>query len=103
MKFWITCPKCKQKFGVSPAMVMKYFERILGEHKNELEGIKEVLESAQAQLTEKKEKKESEPVKESDRCPFCQSENLEHGTAEGLAKPKSYTACKDCGKLICWG
>ena len=29
-KFWITCPYCKEKFGVSPAIVMKYMDRLFG-------------------------------------------------------------------------
>jgi len=31
MKFWITCPKCKQKFGVKPEIVIKYMDRLFGE------------------------------------------------------------------------
>jgi len=26
--FWVTCPKCKQKFSVPAAWVFKYLERI---------------------------------------------------------------------------
>jgi len=50
MRFWITCPDCKRKFGVGPKIVMKYIGRIIDTHKHRIDGIEEVLMSAQAQI-----------------------------------------------------
>ena len=53
MKFWITCPRCKRKFGVDAVIVWKYLERILGQHpKPYLEAVGEIAEEL-----EKKESK----------------------------------------------
>ena len=30
MKFWLTCPFCKKKFGVYPDIVVKYVDRLIG-------------------------------------------------------------------------
>jgi len=30
-KFWVTCPDCKRKFGISAQIVAKYFDRIFTE------------------------------------------------------------------------
>lgn len=30
MKFWLTCPFCKKKFGVYPDIVIKYVDRLFG-------------------------------------------------------------------------
>ena len=30
MKFWLTCPFCKKKFGVYPDIVIKYMDRLFG-------------------------------------------------------------------------
>jgi len=29
--FWITCPDCKRKLGVSPKIVLKYVDRLFTE------------------------------------------------------------------------
>lgn len=50
MKFWIACPKCGQKFGVEPKLVMKYIGRVIDRHKHDISGIEEVLEAAQWRL-----------------------------------------------------
>lgn len=54
MKFWVTCPKCKQKFGVEPKVVMKYLERVIDQHKHDLGAIEEILELAQSQIDQEK-------------------------------------------------
>lgn len=28
MKFWVCCPHCKKKFGVTPEVVFKYADRL---------------------------------------------------------------------------
>jgi len=28
-KFWITCPHCKQKFGIDPKIIIKYADRLI--------------------------------------------------------------------------
>jgi len=53
LKFWITCPDCKKKFGVEPKLVMKYIGRVIDQHKRKVGTIEEVLESAQAQIEQK--------------------------------------------------
>jgi len=30
LKFWITCPNCKQAFGVEPRSILQYLNRVLG-------------------------------------------------------------------------
>ena len=57
MKFWITCPRCKHKFGVDVGVVFKYLERILGQHpKPYLEAVAEIAESIE------REEKKGEPA-----------------------------------------
>lgn len=29
LKFWVTCPYCRKKFGTSPELVFKYLDRIM--------------------------------------------------------------------------
>ena len=29
LKFWITCPSCKQPFGVEPRAILQYLNRVL--------------------------------------------------------------------------
>ncbi len=29
LKFWITCPDCKQPFGVEPRAILQYLNRVL--------------------------------------------------------------------------
>lgn len=29
MRFWLTCPGCRRKFGVPPVIVLKYVDRLL--------------------------------------------------------------------------
>ena len=29
LKFWITCPNCKQAFGVEPRSILQYLNRVL--------------------------------------------------------------------------
>jgi len=31
LKFWVTCPYCRKKFGTSPELVFKYLDRIMPE------------------------------------------------------------------------
>jgi len=31
MKFWITCPRCKRKFGVDAKVDLNYIDRLLGQ------------------------------------------------------------------------
>ena len=36
-------------------------------------------------------------------CPNCGSQRISAGIGDGLAKPKPYVACEDCGALLAWG
>lgn len=55
MKFWITCPKCKHKFGIEPRIIMKYLERVMDKTGKKIDALADLLESAQAEIEEKKE------------------------------------------------
>jgi len=35
LKFWVTCPWCRKKFGTSPELVFKYLDRIMPEMEKE--------------------------------------------------------------------
>jgi len=45
MKFWLTCPYCKRKFGVPPEVVMKYADRLFAQLEGELRGTGKKLEA----------------------------------------------------------
>ena len=49
MKFWITCPKCKQKFGVKPEIVMKYMDRLFGEIESRIQKKGQELQQRKSQ------------------------------------------------------
>ena len=52
--FWVTCPTCNHVKGVEPRVVMQYLERILRDRKEHVNSMKELLDSAQADLQPKK-------------------------------------------------
>jgi len=59
LKFWVTCPKCKQKFGVNPETVLYYLDRLF-------EWLKETMAkksetTALLRKTEEPEKPEQKP------------------------------------------
>jgi hypothetical protein len=35
LKFWITCPNCKQAFGVEPRSILQYLNRVIDTRMNE--------------------------------------------------------------------
>lgn len=35
LKFWMTCPNCKQAFGVEPRAILQYLNRVLDARMNE--------------------------------------------------------------------
>ena len=35
LKFWITCPNCKQAFGVEPRYILQYLNRVIDARMNE--------------------------------------------------------------------
>jgi len=43
MKFWVTCPKCKHKFGVSQTVSVKYLERVLDQYEEYFKAIEQEL------------------------------------------------------------
>ena len=48
-KFWITCPKCKHKFGVEPELIFKYLDRLLGQVDRQLERNKERMKKGESE------------------------------------------------------
>ena len=42
-------------------------------------------------------------AKDYTRCPNCGSQNIRSGVGDGLAKPKPYVDCEQCGALLAWG
>jgi hypothetical protein len=62
LMFFVSCPKCKRKFGVEPKYIMMYLTRIFENYKTRFKKISEMLTAAQseikAQASEKIEKKE---------------------------------------------
>jgi len=46
LKFWVTCPYCRKKFGSSPELVFKYLDTIMPE-----------MEKAPAHWSEKRVKR----------------------------------------------
>jgi len=45
--FWVSCRKCKHKFGVPPKYVMLYVERIMREYGEKDADVAAALEEAQ--------------------------------------------------------
>lgn len=41
-------------------------------------------------------------AREAERCPVCDSLQLDRGEAEGMTKVKEYVACRDCKTLLAW-
>lgn len=46
LKFWVTCPDCKRKFGVDPFIVLKYVDRLFNELGDRIKERGEQLEKA---------------------------------------------------------
>jgi len=47
-QFFVTCPDCKRKFGVSPEVVLKYLDRLLNEFEERIkQGMEKVKERAE--------------------------------------------------------
>ncbi len=36
LNFWISCPKCKERFGIKAELVFKFLDRLLEELEKEL-------------------------------------------------------------------
>jgi len=46
LKFWVTCPYCRKKFGTSPELVFKYLDRIMPEIEKGPDNWAQKIESA---------------------------------------------------------
>lgn len=48
--FFVSCPKCKRKFGVEPKYIMMYLARIFENYKTRFKKISEMLTAAQDEI-----------------------------------------------------
>ncbi len=48
--FFVSCPKCKRKFGVEPKYIMMYLNRIFENYKTRFKKISEMLNAAQDEI-----------------------------------------------------
>lgn len=53
LMFFVSCPKCKHKYGVEPKYIMMYLSRIIERYKEHYGKISEMLTAAQADIKER--------------------------------------------------
>lgn len=47
LMFFVSCPKCKKKFGIEPKYILMYIKRIVGVFGKKFTGVGEMLSAAQ--------------------------------------------------------
>jgi len=100
MKFWITCPSCKRKFGIDKAVVLKYLKRVERPAGEQSEPQTEPAEAPDSPAGQRKAAYLLSGIKE---CPNCGSENVHFSMDTGRPKPKPYAVCEKCNTLIAYG
>jgi hypothetical protein len=51
--FFVSCPKCKKKFGVEPKYILLYIKRIVAAFGKKFSGVGEMLSAAQESIKKK--------------------------------------------------
>lgn len=62
LMFFVSCPKCKHKFGVEPRYIMMYLSRVIAHYKERFGRISEMLQAAQEDVRGQKAKETKESV-----------------------------------------
>lgn len=55
LMFFVSCPKCKKKFGIEPKYILLYIKRIVGAFGKQCSGVGDMLSAAQESIKNKKE------------------------------------------------
>ncbi len=57
LMFFVSCPKCKHKYGVEPKYILMYLSRVYAEYKDRYGKIGQMLQAAQKDIKAGKETK----------------------------------------------
>lgn len=53
LMFFVSCPKCKKKFGIEPKYILLYIKRIVGAFGQKFSGVGAMLSAAQNSIGRK--------------------------------------------------
>ncbi|MFH1564277.1 MAG: hypothetical protein ABIC82_00270 [bacterium] len=55
LMFFVSCPKCKKKFGIEPKYIFLYIKRIVASFGEKFSGVGDMLSAAQDSIKKRKE------------------------------------------------